>query len=894
MEWLRQVGRRLLMLFRRRQFDTELEEEMNLHRQLREQEEIDRGLSAEEAHYAAQRRFGNDLLLRDESRDMWGWNWLENLVQDVPYGLRMLAKNPGFTAVAVLSLGLGIGANTTIFSFVSALLFQPPSVAAPDRLLEVWNQNQKGSGLEHYVPLAYPDYVYYRDHNQVFSGLAAFDGDPRLTSWSRAGQGERAQCGLVSGNFFDVLGIKAAIGRTFLPEEDIHGANPAIILSHRFWQQRLGADPGVLGKTFNINGMNFTAVGVAPAGFHGVLVGIQPDFWAPVAMTSAITHDLNLLTNRESYWLFGIGRLKEGISQSQAHADLRVISRHLQQAFPESNKEMEAITFPVNLVPSPFRGYVAAFTGLLMAVVGLVLLIACANAANLLLAQATSRQREMATRAALGAGRGRLIRQMLVESTLVAFLGGCVAFLLASWCAPALLALKPPSLPIKVDVPLDWRVLAFTLGVSLATGIIFGVAPASRSAKTDVASALKDESSIGGYRKSRLRSALVVAQVAVCSVLLISAGLCVRSLLNARSIDPGFDTRHVLMAELDPGSLGYSEAKGRAFYQQLLERAEALPGVTSASLAGYLPLTTVQLMTGAGPEGQLVPPEGLPGIDANEVGPRYFQTMGIALLRGREFNEQDRPGSPPVAIINEAAAERFWPGQDPIGRRLLLQAGNGAESRQAVEVVGLVRTGKYRTLSEEPRPFLYRPILQNYHSRFTMVVRAAGDPHSLLPVVRREIQALDPTVVPFDLATMKEYMAFPLFPARTTGVLLAAFGFLALVLSVAGLYGVMAYAVSQRKHEIGVRMALGAAQADVMKLVIGQGMALTLIGIGIGLVGGFAATRALASLLYGIASTDFPTFATVSLVLAGVALLACYLPARRATNVDPMVALRYE
>jgi len=901
-EWSHEILKRLASLNLPPAREAEIVEEVAQHLEDRYQELVAGGATEDEARRVALEELSDEKLLAGGLRRVeqevtqepvvpgggGRGNFLASIWQDIRYGLRMLRKNPGFTAVAVVSLGLGIGANTTIFSFVNALLFRPPAVQAPGELLEVWNQNIRGQGVGRYMPLSYPDYLYYRDHNQAFSGILAFDGDPRIVSWSRAGQGERAQAGFVSANFFSVLGVKPALGRTFLTEEDqAPGAHAVIVLSHAFWVERLGSDPRVLGKTFNFNGTNFTVVGVAPAGFGGVLVGIQPDFWTPLAMTPALTHDPNYLTGRQSFWLFGVGRLKQRVTPLQAQADLRVLSRQLQQSYPESNKELEAATFPVTLVPAPFRGYVVAFTGLLMVVVSLVLLIACANAANLLLAQATARQREMAIRMALGAGRRRLVRQMLIESTLVALLGGCVAFLVASWLAPALLTLKPPSLPIKLDVPLDWRVLAFTLGVSLATGIVFGIAPALRGAKTGLAPALKDEVWIGGYRKSRLRDLLVVAQIAVCSVLLIGAGLCVRSLLNAQSIDPGFDTQHEMMAVLDPGSLGYSEAKGRAFYHELLDRVRALPDVASASLVGYLPLTTEQTVQATSPEDHPAPPGQAPGIDNTDVGPDYFRTMGIPLVRGREFNAQDRPDAPRVAIINEALAKRFWPGQDPLGRRVIVGDAH-------LEVVGVVPTGKYRTLSESPLPFLYRPILQAYRPRCTLVVRTAGDPHNLLPEVKRALQALDPNVVPIDLETMKEYMVLPLFPAHTAGLLLGAFGALALALAVGGLYGVMCYAVSQRTHEIGVRVALGAERRDVLKLVVGHGMLLALAGIGIGLAGAFAATRALASLLYGISSTDPTTFLSVPFVLAGVALAASYIPALRATKVDPMVALRYE
>jgi predicted permease len=808
---------------------------------------------------------------------------MQGFLQDIRYGSRMLAKSPGFAAVAVLSLGLGIGANTTIFSFVSALLFRPPAVESSSQLLELWNRNPQASGVEGYMPLSYPAYVYYRDHNQAFSGLLAFDGEMQSTSWSRSGEGQMTQGQLVSGNFFSILGVKPWLGRTFLPEEDqLSTQHHVVVLSHTFWRQQFNSDPQVLGKQVVLNGTSFIVIGVAPADFTGIIIGNEPDFWAPLAATPAFTHDPNFLASWDSFWLFGIGRLKPGLKVSQAQANVSVLSQQLRQAHPQGYSHLEAALLPVHLVPAPFRGYVAAFTGLLMVVVGLVLLIACANAANLVLAKAVERRREVAIRSALGASRGRLLRQALTESMMISLAGGAVGLLFAVWAVPPLMALKPAGLPVRIDVPIDWRVLAFTFLLALATGVVFGLAPAFRSAKLELAPALKDEAASGGRRRSRLRSTLVIGQVTVCTLLLISAGLCVRSLLNARSIDPGFDTRHVVIAALDPGKLGYTEAQDKEFYGELLARVESLPGVRDASLASHLPLTTNRSSTEVQING-IEPPRGQKGfgIDVMYVAPGFLKTMRIPLLEGREFTALDKD----AVIINDAMARRFWPGKNAIGQ--FFQVGD-----QKAQVVGVMRTGKYRSLSEEPLPFMFQPFGER--SRATLVIGVEGDPRVLLGPVRRAVQSLDPNVVPIDLETMKQYMALPLFPAHTAGLLLGAFGVLALVLAVTGLYGVISYAVGQRTHEIGVRLALGANRSDVLSLVLRDGMNLALVGAALGLLAAFAVTRVLSSLLYGIRPTDPLTYATVSLALLLVALLASYVPARRATKLDPLVALRHE
>src|SRR5215813_4779939 len=501
-------------------------------------------------------------------------NMIADLWQDLRYGARMLLKRPGGAAIVALSMALGIGANATIFSFVNELLLRPPAVERPQKLLEVWDHSwQGGSSFNSFMPLSYPEYAYYRDHNRVFSEMLAFDGDPELTSWGRNGQGEIIQSLYVSGNFFSSLGVKAALGRTFAPEEDrAPGTNPVVVLSHAFWQERLGADPNVVGSTMTLNGFSFNVIGVAPKGFTGLMVGVMPDVWIPLMMGPQTKRDPELLTRRGAHMILGVGRLKPGLTLTQATADLNLLSSQLAQSFPDNNNVYEAVIFPVTLLPGPARGYVAAFSGLFMLVVALVLVIACANAASYLLAQATARRREIAVRAALGASRSRLIRQTLAESVLLACLSGSLGWLLTKWAAPLLLALAPPTLPLRFAVSPDYRVIGFTLLVTLLAGLLFGLAPAWKGTRIDLATSLKDGGSGGGTSKSRIRSLLVVGQVAVCSLLLVGSGLCLRSLLNAQSIDIGFETGNRITATIDLSSLGYSEAQGRAFYDNLLER----------------------------------------------------------------------------------------------------------------------------------------------------------------------------------------------------------------------------------------------------------------------------------------------------------------------------------
>jgi predicted permease len=869
-------------IFRRPSLYNELAEEMREHLEERTEQLEREGMSRKQAERAARRAFGNSTLLEERSREVWQWPTFESIWADVCYALRQLRKSPAFTVTVTLSLTLGLGANTTIFTLVNAMLFLPPSVADANRVVEVMLRNGKASGIESHMPLSYPAYTLLRDHNHTLSGLAAFDGDPRPVSWSDHGQGQQVFGQLVSGNFFSVAGVDPILGRAFPADEDQTGAShPAILISYAFWQRRLAADNAVIGRVLKLNGTSFTIIGVTPPSFTSVMIGSRPDFWASLAMGPTITRDPERLTSESSYWLLGLGRLKPETTKAQAQADLSVLSSSLHKGPSEAIREPRI--FPLQLVPGPYRGYVAAFTGLLMAAVGLVLLIACANAANLLLARAVARRRELAVRSALGASRIRLIRQSLTESLILSLAGGAGGMLLTWWLIPVLLSLKPVTIPLFVQAPLDWRVFTFAFLLASGTGILFGIAPALRATRRGLTAALRDESQIVGPRRSWLRDSLVVIQITVCLVLLISAGLCVRSLFNARSIDPGFSTHDVALAELDPGSLGYTPAQQGQFYRQLLDRVRALPGVASASLADMLPLGPSRSVHSIQVQGFTPPPgEDDIGVGTSSVAPGYFDAMGIGLLSGRGFLSND---AHPVAVINEEMARRFWPGQNPIGHSF-------KDGKHPTEIVGVVATGKYRSLGEDPQPFFYRPFAND--SRATLIVRGRQGAPPSLNEIRHTLLELDPDIVPMDMESVSEYMALPLFAAHTTGILLAAFGAVALLLATIGLAGIVSYSVSQRTAEIGVRMALGANRTAVLKQILGQGMRLTAIGIVCGLAMAFAATRVLSDLLYGIKPGDPATYLAVSLFLGTVALISCYFPARRAASIDPMQALRAE
>jgi len=883
----RTILARIAGLFCFQRADRDLQDEMEEHLRLLTDRNIARGMSSQDAAASARRDFGSTTLLQQRHRESRAFLFLSDLWRDALFGVRMLLKRPGSTAAIVVALALGIGMNVCVFTFVNALLLRPPTaVRSPGQLREVWQTSGHASGLGHYMPFTYPDYVYFRDHAHSFSGLVAF-GDTEAVLWNRAGQGDVIRGGFVSGNFFSVAGVDLPLGRAFTQNDDQPGnPRPLVILNNSFWRGRLSADPFVIGKTMLLNGIGFTVIGVAPPGFTGFVTGDVADFWTPLSMVERTLHDPGRLNSRFSSWLITEGRLAPGVTSGTALAEARVLSRELATAHPDTNKDYDAALFTLAPLPGPVRGYVTAFTGLLLTVFMLVLAIACANAAGLMMVIATGRAREMAIRSALGAGRGRLIRQLTMESVLLSLLAGCAAIALAAGTSRALLGLIPANLPITVDVPLDIRVLVFTFAVAILTGIVFGALPAMRGTRIDPVHVLKEELQSGGYRRSRLRFAMITSQVAVCALLLFGAVLCVRSLLNANSINPGFEIHNIATAELDPGSLGYSNDKVTAFYRDLALRMRAVPGVASVSFVSHLPLAASRQQSPVLPQGSKLPRDSALLVDVFRVAPGYFSTMGVPMLRGRDFTQGEFDSNAPAVVINDTLAARMWPGQDPIGRRLTL-----GDDKFLSEVIGVVRTGKYRTLGELPLPALFTPVMT---PRRVIVVRTLAQPGLALDAIRRETQAVDPNMAATQLETIAEFMSFPLFPARTTGLLLGAAGILALLLTWIGLFGVISASVSQRTREIGVRMAMGATQADVLRLILRQGLALTASGLAIGMVGALTAARLLTVLLYGIRPDDPVTAIGVVIGLAASTLLACYLPARRAARVSPTAALRYE
>ncbi len=814
---------------------------------------------------------------------------MENLLKDLRYAFRSLIKRPGFSIVAILTLALGIGINTTVFSLANSVYLRQLPVASPQNL--VWIFSDRDS------PSSYPEYLEYQQQTELFDGVLAYEWIG--LNLGSDGQSERVEGTLVSGNYFDVLGVRAELGRTFLPDEDkTPGAYPVAVISHNLWERRFNSDATVVGKSMVLNGVQFTIVGVAPHDFVGAEEAFPRQVWIPLMMLASVRPGpASTLNNRNMRNLDVMARLKQGVTLRQAQAGMNVVASRLAQNYPESNRDFQIALYAAGNGRPIFRGMLKPVTQILLGVVGLVLLLTCANVANLLLARAARRRKEVAIRLTLGATRTRLIRQLLTESILLAVAGGLAGLILNFWLVNLLTALKPAvPLPVNVEFHTDWRVLTFTLLLSILAGIIFGLVPALQASKHDLVPALKDHSQQLGDRRRMfsLRNALVIGQVSLSIVVLIGAGLFLRSLNHARAINPGFDAEHILTLSFNTGAQKYDTTKAEQFYQQLSNRVQALPGVQSVSIAQSAPLSYFYSPAFSAPvfvEGH-EPPQGEnpPLVGKNTVGPNYFRTLGVPLLSGREFTDRDREGAPRVAIVNETLVRDLFPNTNPIGQRLHVLL----REPSSWEIVGVVKDSKYRSLGEDSTAYIFLPYLQNPQPAMALHVQTSRNPKELAAAVRREVQALDPNLPAFNVMSLADNIEISLFPARFGAMLLGVFGFLALLIASIGIYGVMSYGVSERTHEMGIRMALGARASDVLRLVISQGMWLALIGVGIGAGLAWGVTRLVKSYLYDVSVTDPLTFIAIALLLIGVALLACYVPARRATRVDPLEALRYE
>jgi predicted permease len=823
---------------------------------------------------------------------------VETLFQDVRYAVRGLRKNPGFALVCILTLGLGIGANTAIFTVINAVLIRPVTGVANPGELVTFERLQKNNPD---FAFGYPDYLDYSNQNQSFAGIAA---RCRTALGLTHGTTERIVGELVSGNYFSMLGVNPALGR-LIAAEDVQADDeaPVAVLSYGMWQRVYGSDPDIAGKNVLLNGHSFTVVGVAPAQFAGITVGSPTDVWLPLTMQPEAIPRMSrgALHNRNSGWVQIFGRLKPRVPLAEARSEMQFIAGRLAAAYPESNEHRGVDLIPSFGMDPDDRAALQRFFGLLIASVGLLLVIACSNVANLLLSRADSRRREIATRLALGASRGQLVRQLLTEGVLLSSLAGGLGLLLAPWTGSLILAFRQPLYALRnVDTTPDARVLGFTLLVALLTGILFSLLPALQASTPDLVATLKDNTP-GVGRRSRLRSVLVSSQVALSLVLLVVAGVTVQRMQKIVNQDPGFDTSNLLMMSISPSNQGYSEPQAQRFYEELLARVDQIPGVQSASLAATVPPEDWSSRVSIFYEGQAPPAEYYRGhefevgirVDMNDVAPNYFRTMGIPILEGRDFTERDRPGAPLVAIVSQRLAQRLWPDQDALGKRIEWPSWEGAP-RPPFEIIGISADAKYRSLTADPPLLLYLPEFQNYNGTPKFIIHTSANPTSLLPAVRNAVAALDAKLPSSAVKTMSDQVDDSLWQPRMAAGILGSFSILALALAGVGLYAVVSQWMGQRTREIGIRMALGAEPLDVMRQILGYGAGFALWGILAGVLIGLAVTRFVSALLFGTSSTEAMTIAVIAMLLLLVALAACYIPARRAMRVDPMVALRHE
>jgi len=878
--------------FWRRKRNADLDDEIAHDLALEAEERIRSGLAPREAELASRRDFGNVGLLKEGVREMWGWTSLERLGRDVRYGWRSLRRSPLFAGMAVLSLALGIGANASIFSVINAILFRP--LPAVERASELVSLNESLGGNNPLPLISYPNYLDFRDHNSVLTGLAGIGFV--TASVGPKGNCQRLWAITVSGNYFDVLGVKPSAGRLLQPEDDkVRGGHPVMVLSYTGWQKRFGGDPNIIGAKFQVNGREFTVLGVTPKGFRGTELFVAPDVFFSIAMQNELEggSGLGSLDRRSNRGFFAVGRLKPGVTMAQAEPALNAIGQHLAQVYPADDGGMQVTLTPPGLMGAFLRNPIIGFTTVMFGVSCLVLLVACVNLASMLLARAGDKRKETAIRLALGAGRLVLIRQLLTENLMVALAGGLGGALLAAWITSALAAWRPPvDAPLVVSAGVDLRVFLFALLVSSFTALLFGLLPALQATKTDLVPALKNEAITGRYRYWHLRDYMVAAQVCLSVLLLFSSVLVVKSLQRSLDAPIGFQPRGVATVSFDLNMQGYDEPRGRDFQKRILDQVRQLPGVESAALADNIPLTLTVPWGPVYVEGKPVPKRAsdVPNAYFFAVSPDYFRTVRTRLIAGREFNAMDQPDGQRVAIVTSSFASELLDGANPLGRRF-----STSPTEKPIEIVGVVETGKYYNLNERNTTAFWTPLEAGYKPKVSLVVRTRmNSPESIVPSIRSTVREMDPSIALFSTGSMEDQLSWTFFAPRVAAIALGAFGILALLLSATGIYGVMAYAVSRRTREIGIRMAIGATQAEVLVSVARSAGILIGTGLVLGLGLALGAGRLLGRILYGVKPSDPVTFAIVFAIMLGVGAAATFLPARRATRIDPMQALRQD
>jgi putative ABC transport system permease protein len=889
MRWLNVISARLRALTGRESVINDIDKELRLHIEMETEQNLARGMSPAEARRAARMSFGNFDSIRHTAYTVRGGGLMETFLQDVRYGVRVLAKHKSFTAVAVLTLALGIGANTAIFSVVNDLLLRPLPYSDAERVVMLWEVTPSG---RHMNTTSRANFRAWREQGASFESMSAFT-DQRL-NLTGVGEPEEVSVQFATPDLFKVLGVEPLHGRVLVAEDGLQGS-AGILLSHGFWKRRFGGDSGLVGKQITLNGIPFNVVGVMPPSFHWHIkqrsgTGKPAEVWGVLSMPPPGDA---AGSNERGRFLSVVGRLKRGVTVAQAEAELKTIHARLSED-STFNKNYTAEVIPLR---EQFVGNIRPALWVLLGAVGLVLLIACANVANLLLSRVAAREKEIALRTALGARRTRVIRQLLTESLLLSLLGSALGLLVAWWGIGALVAISPRDLVNLQNVGINTTVLAWTLGVTLLTSILFGIVPAFEATRLNLNDALKEGgkgADAQGSRSRRLRGFLVVGEVALALMLLAGAGLLVKSFAQLRKIDTGFETENVLTMVLRlPAAKYKDDPQYVAFFRQALERISATPGVQSAGIVNFLPLYGgLGSSTGFNIEGKPEPPRGTgPSTNVRVADSGYFKTMGIPLKQGRNFTVAEDSETRPVILVSESFARRHFPSEDPIGKRIKVFM---AEDPAWTEIIGIVGDVRYDNLTAEAEPTVYYPHPGLTYEFMTLVIRTAGDPAEMAPAVRREIAAIDPDQPVSDVRTMTQVMADTVGRARFNTLLLGIFAGLATLLAAVGIFGVMNYSVQLRTREIGLRMALGAQPGRVLMLVLRQGLLLTLIGIGVGLAGALALSRVMSGLLYGVTASDPATFAAIVLVLAVVSLIACYIPARRATRVDPLIALKYE